>query len=231
MDTFTTSKLQMSENLSPLKLNDGDERQLYEVDENQENNGMKRQRFNECVQMSKIRNNTQQPCACEHTHENCLRTVRCIATAAESPINITNGTMHLKGAHHTNSNCDTIKSNGFYQNENSRENNVLSTPSDDYNILANLCDGQTEGYFDSMVSSDLSDAEMKLAEVKEKCTNAIEQNNCNPVINRGHRRTRARSTDSVQAEFYQARKQQMRLQSQNGSDVSSISVFRKFNFY
>lgn len=238
MDTLTPSKVQMSDTLSPLKLNDGDEQQLYEVDENQQNNGLKRQRLSECVQMSKIRNKTQQPCACDHTHENGLKPVRCISMAAEpQPPNATNGNkMHLKDAAHiTNAHCDTNKSKGFYHIENGRDSILSTATADEYKFLANLCDGQNEGYFDSMVSSDLSDADMKLAEQKEKCTEhifandsgivavAAERNGCDRVIIKGHRRTRARSSDSIQAEFYQARKQQMRLQSQNGSDVSNFS--------
>lgn len=242
MDTLTPSKIQMSDTLSPLKLNDGDEQQLYEVDENQQNNGLKRQRLSECVQMSKIRNKTQQPCACDHTHENGLKSVRCISTAAEpQPPNTTNGNKtHLKGAAHiTNAHSDTIKSNGFYHIENGRDSILSTATVDECKFLANLCDGQHEGYFDSLVSSDLSDADMKLAEEKEKCTEHIfandsaaaavvvvaQQNGCDRVIIKGHRRTRARSSDSIQAEFYQARKQQMRLQSQNGSDVSSFHKF------
>lgn len=234
MDTFASSNLQMTENLSPLKLNDGDDAEIFEVDENQQSNGLKRQRLNDCVQMAKNhRNKSQQPCGCDHTHETNVRTVRCIVstTAASPPTNATNGTIHLKDAHNTNHSNDVIKSNGLFHIENSRENGIstAATPNDSTNhFLANLCDGQSDDYFDSMVSSDLSDVDMKLAEEKEKCTsdvfaNGIDQNGCGDrnVIIRGHRRARARSSDSIQAEFYQARKQQLRLQSRHDSNVSN----------
>lgn len=238
MDTLASSKLQMTENLSPMKLNDGDEPEIYEIDENQENNGLKRQRISDCVQMAKNRNKSQQPCACDHQHETHMKTVRCIvSTTAESPPNATNGMIHLKDAHNTNHPNDPHKSNGLYHIENSRENVISTTASDGSNkIFANLCASQNDGYFDSMVSSDMSDVDMKLAEEKEKCTadifsNGIDQNGCDRVIIRGHRRARARSSDSVQAEFYQARKQQLRLQSQHDSDVSKISKnVEKFPF-
>lgn len=234
------AKVQMSDMLNKLTNDndDDDEKQhqqshIFEVDENQENNGLKRQRLSDSttVQISKIRNksqqqqqqqSTQQPCGGgEHTHENYhVQTMRCLTTATESPINATNGTIPLKAT-----NTQHFTSNGYMHHiENGRES-VLSTPSDDCNILANMCgDGQNEGYFDSMVSSDLSDADMKLAEEKEKSSEnsltngTIEQKGCDRTIIRGHRRTRARSSDSIQAEFYQARKQ--RLQSQNDSNVS-----------
>lgn len=233
---FTTAKVQMSDTITSLnKLtndndNDDDEKlqehqhQMYEGDENQENNGLKRQRLNDTtsVKMSKIRNKTQQQqlqtCATgDHMHENHLQTMRCLTTATESPINTANGTIPLKVTTTQHS-----ISNGFHRIENGRES-VLSTQSDD--ILAQLCDGQSEGYLDSMVvSSDLSDADMKLAVEKENATiadglsNGNDQNGCDRAINRAHRRTRARSSDSIQAEFYQARK--MRLQLQHDSDVS-----------
>lgn len=237
MDTFTTAKVQMSDTITSLNklANDNDDdddgklqqhqQHMFEGDENQENNGLKRQRLNDTgsVQMSKIRNKMQQhqqlqTCAAgDHMHENHLQAMRCLTTATESPTNPTNGTIPLKVA----TTQPNSLSNGFHRIENGRES-VLSTPSDD--ILAQLCDGQSEGYLDSMVSSDLSDADMKLAVEKENATivdglsNGADQNGCDRAINRGHRRTRARSSDSIQAEFYQARK--MRLQLQHDSDVS-----------
>lgn len=229
MDTFTSpAKVQMTENLSPLKNHhDDDDDRMFEVDENQENNGLKRQRLNgECVQMTKNRNKLpSQPCACEHAAAT-LHT-RCISTAAEKPINATNGTIQLKGTHITNSN-DTIQSNGFYHNENGRAENVITTSSDDCSILTDLCDGQNQGYFDAMVSSESSDASGKLPMENDKCTNHIllngnDHQHCDRAIAGGHRRTRARSSDSIQSsEFYQTRKQQMRIRSQNNSDVSII---------
>lgn len=228
MDTFTSANVQMTDHLSPLKIHhDDDDSPIFEVDENQENNGLKRQRLSssECVQMAKIRNKlpAQQPCA---EHQN-----RCISTPNDASINATNGTIHVKATHITNPN-DTSQSNGFYHNENSRDGITTTRSSDDCHMLTNLCDGQNEGYFNAMVASDLCEASRKLVEEKEKCTNNSQlqlNGNSDPnndhVIAKGHRRTRARSSDSVQAEFYQARKQQLRLQSQKDSDVSS-NIFR-----
>lgn len=241
----------MSDSLaSTIKLKDGhtdDEQHIYEVDENQENNGLKRQRIRDGdgVQMLKIRTKSQQQtCASDQTTR-CLSTIAAAAAAAavavaapatttESPTNnATNGTIQLKGGTHMTHSNNVIKSNRYNHYENGRDS-ILPPPSDDCNILANLCgNGKNEGYFDSMVSSDLSVADMKLAEEKEKCIqqnhfiNGDNQHSDHCDIGKGQRRTRAHSTDSIQAEFYQARKQQLRLQSQIDSDVSWFFINSK----
>ncbi|XP_031617116.1 tubulin polyglutamylase TTLL4-like isoform X2 [Contarinia nasturtii] len=240
MDTLTSAQVQMpTEQLKLMDDKHDDGQHIFEVDENQENNGLKRQRLSDnntnSIQMSTIVRT--KACANDQTYENHLKTMRCLSTATDSPpptngITTTTTTtatsIQLKGAHNTKHSNDVIKSNGFNNhienNSNNRENG-LSIPSDGCDILANLCDGQNEGYFDAMITSDLSDADMKLAMQKEKCTenqifsNGNDQNGNDHVINKGHRRTRARSSDSIQAEFYQARKQQMRLQSHIDSDL------------
>lgn len=201
MDTITSNtKVQMSENLPPLKIHNDDDEEMFEVDENRENNGLKRQRLSsESVPMAKIRNKLpSQPCACEHT-------VRCKSTV-EKPMNVENGTTQLKG--------DTIQSNGFYHSEHVREN-VITTSS-----------FTSEGYFDAIISCDSCDESREFDE--KKCTNRTFLNgndqNCDRIIAKGHHRTRARSSDSIQTEFYQSRKQQSCIQSKNDSDVSIILI-------
>lgn len=241
MDGITSAQVQMpTEPLSPLKLDDNDEQHIFEVDENQRINGLKRQRLTENntngIQIVRTNNKiSSQTCGNEQTHENHLKTMRCLATATDSPptngmtmcTTTTTTSTQLKDTHKIKHSNDAIKSNGFnnhIENGINRENGI-SIPSDDCIILANLCDGQNEGYFDAMITSDLSDADMKLAIQKENCSeNQIFSNGCDQngdhVINRGHRRTRAHSSDSIQAEFYQASKRQLCLQSHNDSDVS-----------
>lgn len=215
METITAaSNLKLSE--TTFKAHDNVElvAQPINVDENQENSVDNQQCQSQCVRLNKkicqkIASPNGQPCACDTD-------------------------MATNGIHHSNQITnwnESIKSNGFH----SRRDKEISTQTDemdvcDYQlyetgnqILANLCDATRDGSLDTMISSDLGDTEIKLAE--KKCTDDIVVNGSDAnghVIDKGHhRRTRARS-ESDQCEFFEARKQQMRRQAQHESNVSEL---------
>lgn len=210
------------------------------LDENQENSVDNRQCQSQCVRFCrKLSNNKIQTSQTDHQpHQPCS----CEQNGDLIMANATNGLNHLNVNNQYNTNwttstvpptTDSIKTNGFHHRSN-KENTILAKPEEmdvcEYSQqiygghLTNLVDATRDGTLDVMVSSDLSDTELALA--NKKCTNgqivtdnSEHQNGCNHVIDKGHRRTRARS-ESDQCDFYETRKQQMRRMAKHESDVS-----------
>lgn len=219
MDTFTSthSIVQMSDNnLSPaaavtLKKHYNDHREKDEVDENQQNNGLKRQHSSECVHeiSTSMKNNMELP------------SVQLQNGSYEQKVRKLETDVRMTSPSNDNRNGDGC----------------------DANFLTKFCEShnQRDGYCDTPISSDLSDAEIQLSDDKSERKMSIADTilligngmsnggggasdmRSDRVIIKGHRRTRAHSTDSIQTDCYDTRKQ-LRLQTQNSAE-SEVSVF------
>lgn len=248
--TAASTKLQMSDTLSPYKSHDEGCKTI------ETSNALNRQCQIECdISMNKILNKiTSNDQHGDYSSSNRTNEINySVSTNDVTMTDATNNSSHhtLNGGKHALNWMDSIKSNGFHDKENSKQplaeldhqygyRNLDVQTHDEWTngkqsankILANLCNEDNGSYLDSIVTSDLSDAEIKLAH--KKCTNDIdmindvEQNDCEHIaIDNQQRRTRARS-ESDQCEFYHARKVQMRRQSHPDSDVSKIRFFCEF---
>lgn len=234
-------------NLATYKGHDDDDKLEHQsiddiLDENQENSVDNRQCQSQCVRSCrKLSNNKIQTSQMDYQPQPC----NCEPNGDLIMANTTNGLNHLNVNNQNNTNwttlttpptTDSIKTNGFHHRSN-KENTISVKPEEmdvcEYSQqiygghFTNLVDATRDGTLDVMVSSDLSDTELALA--NKKCTKEFivadkseqQQNGCNHVIdnNKGHRRTRARS-ESDQCDFYEMRKQQMRQEAKHESDVS-----------
>lgn len=248
METITAAanvQQQLTENnLATYKGHDEDDKLEHQsiddvLDENQENSVDNRQCQNQCVRSCrKLSNNKIQTSQTDHQPQPC----NCEQNGDLIMANATNGLNHLNVNNQNNTNwtmsttpttTESIKTNGFHHRSN--KENTLTAKSEEMDVceysqqiygghLTNLADATRDGTLDVMVSSDLSDTELAL--VDKKCTkdiivsdNSEQPNGCNHVIDKGHRRTRARS-ESDQCDFYETPKQQMRREAQHESDVS-----------
>lgn len=248
METITAAanvQHQLAENnLTTYKGHDDDDDDKLEhqsidgvLDENQENSVDNRQCQSQCVRYCrKLSNNKIQTTQTDHQPQLC----NCEQNGDSIMANATNGLNHLNVNNQNNTNWTTapattesIKTNGFHHRSN-KENTISAKPEEmdvcEYSQqiygghLTNLVDATRDGTLDVMVSSDLSNTELTLAD--KKCTtefivtdNTEQQNGCNHVIDKGHRRTRARS-ESDQCDFYETRKQRMCREAKHESDVS-----------
>lgn len=244
METITAAdnvqQQQLTENnLAAYKAHDEDdksERQSIDdvLDENQENSVDNRQCQSQCVRSCrKLSNNKIQTSQTDHQPQAC----NCEQNGDLIMANATNGLNHLNVNNQNNTNWTTstaptatesIKTNGFHHRSN--KENTLSAKSEEMDVcdysqqiygshLTSLADVTRDGSLDIMISSDLSDSELALAD--KKCTasdNSEQSNQSNRVIDKGHRRTRARS-ESDQCD-YETRKQQKCREAQPESDVS-----------
>lgn len=218
---------------------------ILEQPSDQSNNLLRRNLQNECIDVMTngvahklaAGHEQQQQCACDHLNEINYQQqqTRCTINGDAVIAAVANGATQNKRIYGWN---DVRQSNGFHHEENSKEN-ILSINQHDMdardtchhrsddkaanksanNFLACLGDTDDNGYFDALITSDLTDAEIKLAD--KKCSgdtvNATSAQN-SQSRERIQRRARARS-ESDQCEFYQLRKQQMR-ENQDASHVS-----------
>lgn len=247
MDTITAvanvqQQLLAENNVATYKgTDDGDKLEHHSIndvlDENQENSVDNRQYQSQCarscrklsnnkIQASQTDHHQPPPCNCEQNGDSIMA-------------NATNGLNHLNVNNQNNTNwtmstapatIDSIKTNGFHHRSN-KENTISAKPEEmdvcEYSQqiygghLTNLVDATRDGTLDGMVSSDLNDTELALA--NKKCTKEfIVTDNSD----KGQRRTRARS-ESDQSDFYETRKQQMRREAKQESDVSILPTNRK----
>lgn len=245
--TAASTKLQMSDTLSPFKSHDEGCKTI------ENSSSLNRQCQIECdISMNKILNKIT-PNDQNGDYSNTVnRTNEINYSVTTNDVTMTDATNNssyyaLNGGKHVFNWMDSIKSNGFHDKENSKQplaemdnqygyRNLDVQTHDEWTnskqsankILANLCNDDNGSYLDSIVTSDLSDAEIKLAQ--KKCLNDIDMVNDvqqtdyeHIVIDNQQRRTRARS-ESDQCECYHARKLQMRRQSHPDSDVSKILI-------
>lgn len=198
---------------------------IYEVDENQQNNGLKRQRSSECAKnhsklpptQQQLHQQKQQQKQQKCTYE---QKVRC-KLATEASVN---------GRHH--------QSNGFHRDEDNKIDG--NRDDDDANFLTKFCENhnQNDAYFDTPKPSDLCDAKIRSTDAKNHwkmetlngnagdCADDDDDDEMRSdrVVTKGRRRTRALSTDAIQTELYETRKQQQqRLRSQTTAD-SEVSI-------
>lgn len=201
-----------------------------EVDENQQNNGLKRHHPSDCVHdMSATMKNHNELPPCQQQQQQqqqkCAyeQKVRKLAGDASPSIRL---------KHDSKGNADHV---------------------DHANFLTKFCENHnpSDGYFGALISSDPCDATVQLSDEKAgrkmrisdtvllngngSSTNGdcvggggdddADDVSSDRVIIKGHRRTRARSTDSIQMDLYKTRKQ-LRLRSQNTAE-SEVSVAKK----